>query len=70
VMLGFRCDPRDRLTLWTEIAQAAYSSRHRSCRVIALVARWVLFLGCLLALYYVVVLHPELLRSLLARFHQ
>ena len=70
MMLRFRCDRQDRLTLCTEIVQATYSSRHESSKVIASVARWVLFLGCLLALYYVVVLDPELLRWLLARLHQ
>ncbi len=38
--------------------------------VIGSVVRWILFLGCLLALYYIVVLNPELLRWLLARLHR
>jgi hypothetical protein len=38
--------------------------------VIASVARWVFFLGCLLALYYIVAFDPELLRWLLARLHR
>lgn len=35
--------------------------------LISSVARWVLFLGGLLALYYIVVSDPDLLRWLLAR---
>ena len=38
--------------------------------VIASVVKWVLFLGCLLLLYYIVVVDPELLRWLLARLHR
>jgi len=39
--------------------------------VIAPVARWVFFLGCLLVLYYLIVaFDPELLRWLLARLHR
>ena len=61
-MLEFRCDARDRITR---------SSRRRSSKVIASVARWVFFLGCLLALYYIIVaFDPELLRWLLARLHR
>src|SRR5438093_3668263 len=71
VMLEFVATRGTGLRFTSRSARPPTRPRRRSSKVIAPVARWVFFLGCLLALYYfIVAFDPELLRWLLARLHR
>ena len=70
-MLEFVATRGTGLRFTSRSARPPTRPRRRSSKVIAPVARWVFFLGCLLALYYfIVAFDPELLRWLLARLHR